>query len=348
MASEAPAIQASGVIITCITMSTGINGLTLYIKLFQWCGFTSGYQHHRHRPIILRILIESWPILMVVITSSIELWLAYTYRDITFHPTTTIGYLTDVIQVILPIFCVLTIAVENLLYGRRMDKILWEIMNQIDHRKVIIRKAIVQTNYNSNENSDGHLTYEQLFHWKFLLVNGIGIGTDTMIISIIIKREPEWARCIIYCLWSSTICRLAMLQTILYLEWIVHRFGTIEKCIIELSAHNNDMYQQQFVLKQIQLMYSDLWSFTCKINRRFDLTMFSLIINYFICITIDLYWVITRIAFNKVTSIVRKCHYINNCLPLFFYIFFIVHPQSVNCNDHTTTRNISCSHRLLR
>lgn len=280
-------------------MSKGINGLTLYIRLFQWCGFTSGYIHPRYRSISHRLIIETCPIIIAVAISFTELWFAYTYRDITFHPTTTIGYLTDVIQVIGPILSILTIVIENVLYGRHIDKILWEIMNQIDYRKIIIKKFFAGIDDNPNNYS------ERRFHWKFILINGIGICTDTTILIIIRKQEPQWSRCIIFCLWSSTIARLAILQAIFYLEWTVHRFDTIEKYIIQTAMYNNDAFRQRIILKQIRLMYSDLWSLTCRINYRFDLTMFSLILNYFICITISLYWVIIRIAFGK-DNIVRK------------------------------------------
>lgn len=262
-----------------------------YMHLFEWFGIASGRKFTAKQNSLPKQLSQCWPLLFNPLIMITELWAAYTYRDIAFHPSTTIGALSDIIQVLGPIFATGIMIGENLFYGR-LEEAMWTTIEGVDRR-------VEATNM-----SDDRESFERRFMLKFVLVNAIGIVTDIFIIVQISEKEPEWARCMYFCLWSVNVARIGILQVVLYLEWVGHRFGFVERRL--LLASGLSLSEQQRILQMTKEMYCELWLFVKYINKRFDLTLFLNITNYFVCITISFYWVITRVYFNKLEFLVRK------------------------------------------
>lgn len=264
------------------------SGLNIHFKLFQYCGLNSGSKPPSSRTGLIIRVIRSWPAFLGLTLSMIELYLLYTYREISFHKGTMIGFLTGVLEVIAPIFTVIIMILENL-FTHHLDAAIWKTIERIEGRAP--RKAIPM-------NAGGNwLTFQQYFQLKFVIVLGIGIAMDIYVGISAIEFDAGWARTIMYSLRSVTTARIGILQVVLYVEWAVHRCGLIQRCI--LAAMKSNRVQQQIDIKEMGIIYSELWLFGRCLNRRFGAGLLAAIINCFLCITISLYWIITRIKFNK-------------------------------------------------
>lgn len=267
------------------------NNVKFYIHLFEWFGIASGRKFTAKPKSLPQQILHCWPLLFNPLAMLTELWAAYTYRNIAYHPSTTIGALSDIIQVLGPIFATGVMVGESLFHGR-LEETMWTTIEGVDRR---VEAANMP---------DDRMPFERRFLLKFVLVSGIGIGTDVFILVQISEKEPEWARCMYFCLWSVNVARIGILQVVLYLEWVVHRFGFIERRL--LLAGGLSLSEQQRIVQMTKEIYCELWLFVKHINKRFDLTLFLNITNYFVCVTISFYWVITRVYFNKLEFLVRK------------------------------------------
>lgn len=265
-----------------------IRGLNIYLKLFQYCGFTFRSETLLKASQWRFQIIKISPVIFGLILSIIELYLLYIFRETSFHKTTLIGYLTGVLEVISPIFTGIILMLENL-YFHQLEMKIWKITERID-------RAVARMRIAPKPTGNG-LTFEQNFQLKFFIAFGIGFAMDTYVLASVSHFDPGWARTIMFSLRSVTCARIGMLQVVLFVEWTVHRCYSIQKCI--LATIKSNPHEQHRNIKKMGTIYSDLWLLVQLLNTRFGAGLLATIINCFLCITISLYWIITRIKFKK-------------------------------------------------
>lgn len=217
----------------------------------------------------------------------IEFWFFYVYRVDVFHVTSTIGRVLDVFQIFPPIINHVLLIVETIVKTKTIRE-MWSLMEEIDCVSVKFNKK----NY----------TFVSAFIVKFLIFFLICTVSEVALISSIYMHFPPFARSWYFRVWSINVVRIGVLQLVIYIDWLSMQLNIIanelEKIANkEIAPHNID------ILKQLHL---NLWKFCTLFNERFNWSLLMMLINYFICITISLYWVLVRFYFNCFDLLLRK------------------------------------------
>lgn len=224
----------------------------------------------------------------LLILSGIIFVLFYYDKKI-FYQRDIIGKFTDVIELAFPIFAHIISIIETLVKRKEHLKI-WEKIieaNQIlDEFKSFLNKK-----------------QEKLFYRKFFLLNIISFGSELLIIYYTVKtNDHKWMKHWLVRLFSNFIQRLHNLHFILYVDLILSRFHVIHEVLRDISFRddNQNIYDK---LKKIKSLHSNFWSITESLTSRFGWSLLASITNYFVCLTVDFYWMFVHLG--------RLCKYLN-------------------------------------
>lgn len=291
------------------------NEFTLLLHFFQYCGIFSVQLEQRRRHPYNKfpndLLLIIWCIINIQFIFLI-LYLMWWLRNESFHVTSTIGRTLDIVQVLTPILTHLMMLSETI-YGRNQLIKIWNIIERLD-----INCSNLQIKTNGNQK----LIKEFLI--KCLIINLIGLLSETFIISSIYQTNFTWTKAFLFRLWSFNIVRQGTLQLVLYTELIGDRLNYINLELIHLSRISRNGFGKSTKknllwnsLKNVKEMHNLLWILLQNVNFRFGWSIVFNFINNFICITIGLYWVYARIRFNHLNEFERM----ENTFIIYLYIF---------------------------
>lgn len=246
-----------------------------------------------------------WSIINIGI-ALLELTLIYVYKHETFHQTSVIGEILDIIQVFAPIFTHLIMIAETLTKVKLTNE-MWQLMSEIE----VEFSVLCIKNF----------TFMKRFILKFILCIILGVTSEIAVIASIYQDFEAFTRSWYFRIWSINIVRFGIMEIILYTEWIGTQMDSIAFGLETVAAKKKASVE----LYLIKNVHSKLWLFSDKYNRRFRWSILMMMINFSICITIGLYWVITRISFSVYDLMFRKyLSIIIVCIfcPVFDFIFF--------------------------
>lgn len=230
-----------------------------------------------------------------------ECFLIYSYFGITFHASSSIGALLDMLQVFAPICNHFVMLLECVCKSQENHQ-MWQLMLEID----TISSALNVQGYR----------FVSSFVRNGLVTLLFGVISELAIVMAIYRDFEAFARSWYFRIWSLNVVRIGLLELILYLEWIANQLEVISFQLNEI-VHGRKKSIELCLLKEL---HGKIWLYARHFNERFNWSILMLLINFFVCITVGLYWVITRVYFNRWDLMFRKSisYYI---VVYLFYVF---------------------------
>lgn len=256
-------------------MSLLEDDISVFIWIFQFCSFLSPISKTNFW--LKNVSFALWSLAHLGF-AILELTFIYIYHNDTFHDGSEIGKILDIVQVILPISAHMIFLLETI-FNWNIQFEMWELIKTVEKRTELIRVK-----------KDSFL---KTFLIEVSTLAFVGMVTEAVILASIITDE-SFARSWYLRLWSLYMIRFAMMQLIFYVEWIRCHINVIRKGLV--NATNDECNVK--LLHELKILYSDLWLFSLRFNKRFAWSILALMIHLFITIVICLYWIVARLYFN--------------------------------------------------
>lgn len=257
-----------------------ISPYSIIFKLWGLCSFTISSNKNKIDLILLCAVYINLIILFAII------YVVYLYEHLIFYSEDAIGKFTDIIELSAPISAHMIANFETL-FTKKHQKKIWENILQTE---IIIK--------NWSQNSNQKINYA----FKFLILNLISILSEVLII-IIIWKDLRWSRLWYARLFSNIVGRLVILQAIFYIDFIRNQISILNFELGKMSKIRNLMDDDNNIcnekhkilfykkLKVLKKLHSRMWYTTQSVNSRFAWSILAAVINFFICITVDFYWI---------------------------------------------------------
>lgn len=278
-----------------------------YSIIFKLCGLCAVTISNCKNKIDLILI---FAVLINIIILFTGMYVVYLHEHLIFYSENAIGKFTDIIELSAPILAHIMANFETLFTRKHQTKI-WE---NILETEIILRNSV-------NKNSSQARNYA----FKFLNLNLLSVLSEVLII-IIIWKDLRWSRLWYARLFSNIVGRLIILQAIFYIEFIRNQISIINFELGEIYKITNLMYTEKNMfnekyrisvfrkLKKLKKLHSKMWYTTQRVNSRFGWSILAAVINYFICLTVDFYWIYVHhgsackytieVILNKITEIV--------------------------------------------
>lgn len=265
------------------------NQISPYSIIFKLCGLCSLTISSNKNKIDLILLCAVYSNLIILF---VGMYVVYLYEHLIFYSEDAIGKFTDIIELSAPISAHMIANIETL-FTRKHQKEIWENILQTE---IILKNC-------SKKNSKQKINYAI----KFLILNLISILSEILIL-IIIWTDLRWSRLWYARLFSNIVGRLVILQAIFYIDFIRNQISIISFELGEISKISNLMYTKRNIfnekhriglykkLKVLKKLHSRMWYTTQSVNSRFAWSILAAVINFFICITVDFYWIYVHIG----------------------------------------------------
>lgn len=227
----------------------------------------------------INLILNFCAILNLTLLSSI-VYCSFKYEEDIFFSRDIIGKFTDIIQLLSPIISHIIIIVESLRTKKAQTKI-WN--------KIIVSNSLLKSNNYRKE--------EIRYSIKFFILNFLSILSEIVIFRL--ERNDVKYTNLWYCkLYSNIVVRLENLQIILYVDFLGSRLKVINNEMRLLSYSSNiESYEK---IKKIKILHSILWDISQTLNTRFGWSLLFSIINYFVCLTVDFYWIVMVFGLCKI------------------------------------------------
>lgn len=256
-------------------MSSSEDDIPVFIWIFHFSSFLSPISKNRFLLKNISFILWSLSHFGLVV---LELSLIYVHQNDTFHQGSIIGRILDIIQVILPI-AAHTVFIFETIFNWNIQFEMWECIRNVEKRIKLI--GIKKRNFLKT-----YLIEISTFAF-------VGMVTEAVIIASIINDE-SFARSWYLRLWSLYMIRFAIMQLIFYVEWIGCHVNVIRE---GLHSTTNDKCEVN-MLNELKSLYSDIWLFSIRFNKRFSWSILMLMIHLFITIIISFYWIVARLYFH--------------------------------------------------
>lgn len=237
---------------------------------------------------ILSLILNFCAILNLFVLSAI-VFLAFKYEEYIFYSRDIIGKFTDIIQLLAPIISHMVIIYESLRTKREQIKV-WN--------KIILANSLLK--------SGSYKKDELQYSIKFFLLNFLSILTEVVIL-VLEKHDLKYTK-LWYCkLYSNNVVRLENLQIILYVDLLGSRLRKINNEMKLLNNLSNVSSSNQKTdlntykkIRKFKILHSILWDISQTLNTRFGWSLLFSIINYFVCLTVDFYWIFMVFNYCKI------------------------------------------------
>lgn len=202
------------------------------------------------------------------------------YEEHIFYPSDLIGKFTDIIQLAFPILAHFVAILETMAARKHQMKI-WTR---------IVRGNLILKDLKSYVTRKEEKTYIK----KFIFFNLVSFLAEFAVISIAtISNDYRWRNHWFTRLFSNIVGRLLNLHYILYVDLIYSRIRIINDELKDIILHgdNKQIFRK---IQKIKMFHSNCWCISQSVNSRFGLSLLASITNYFICLTVDFYWMFIR------------------------------------------------------
>lgn len=205
----------------------------------------------------------------------------------------------DGFQLLSPIVCHIIIIAESLFCAGVMER-MCRAVRQIEEQ---VKE--------SGSDVDQQLLHRKYLR-KFVVSQLIPIAIESYI-TLSIGKAEEWQRHWIARTFSFNASRLAAMHYILWADYLASRgeFLCAElkslDCAIRWTKRRPEMDRSLFErLRRLKEIHRTLWRLTQEVNERFKWFILSGMTNFFLCITIDLYWIYGNFRFGGNPFAVRE------------------------------------------
>lgn len=261
--------------------------LTYFSIVFQFFGICPALPDTKK---IIRKIIQFLVVLNAIIVLTISI-IIYNYEEFIFHSKDILGKFTDILELAAPIMAHM-VAIFESVWTKKDQKKIWNKITEFN----CLMKRFKSVCYKNEE---------RRFSIKFLLLNLTILSEIVIILLIISMEEYKWSR-LWYCrIYSNIVGRLGNLQLILYIEFLCSMTRNINNELIYISHLTESYYIEKIHLKvykrikRIKISHSIFWDISETMSSRFGWSLLFSITNYFICLTVDFYWVFVHFTGNE-------------------------------------------------
>lgn len=273
----------------------------MFFSFFQLCGNCPISLKGQKK--IAEVLFSLISTLYIIVIFGI-FFIFYVYRDHIFHNYDPSGYFNDILQFVAPIFAHLVILLESI-FNRTIEKSIWK---KIESLEKIVSKS------NKKYYDEINFKFYKNFLLKFIALNVIGTLPEIYIIVSTKTSNPEWARTWYGRLLSFYMTRSVIIQIILYIDFITTRLQILNKemyLLIEnmesalIILKKTNYFHYEIICKQKRLNYL-LCEISRNVNERFGWSLVMIMANFFLCITVDFYFIYLKIHYSSAFYFVGK------------------------------------------
>lgn len=239
------------------------------------------------------------------------------YEHLLFYPSDIIGKFTDIIQLVFPILTHVSAIFETLTTRKEQMKIWIRI----------IKGNLILKEFKSYLNKKEEKTYIK----KFILLNLICFSTECTVITLAaLSYDYRWRNHWFTRIFSNIVGRLLNLHYILYIDLICSRIRVINDELKDITNNININEDSRLIyrkIRKIKKMHSCFWDISQSVNSRFGFSLLISITNYFICLTVDCYWMF--IHFGRVCEYSAFLFYNKKVNYKFFFSFNLVYRGTI-------------------
>lgn len=265
------------------TMSSTGDNIPVFIWIFQFCSILTPISNNKF--LLKNISFVLWFVAHFGL-ALLELSLIYAHQNETFHSGSNIGRILDIVQVILPIATHLVLIVETI-FNWNTQLEMWQCIQSVEKRTKLIGIEI---------NS-----FMKTYLIEISTLAFVGMVTEAIVIALITDDE-SFVRSWYYRLWSLYMIRFGIMQLIFYLEWIKCQIIVIREGL-HTAKNGIDKLKLLYELKNL---YSDIWLFSVRFNKRFSWSILALTVHLFITIIITFYWIVARLYFHVYSALLAS------------------------------------------
>lgn len=254
--------------------------IAIFIWIFQFCSFLSPISETRFW--LKNISFALWSMVHMGLAAAEFIFIYIHIEDMFYHHRSIIAKILDITQVFLPVLAHIILICETLFNWHIQSK-MWSTINAVERRTSLIGVK--------------KFSFMKPFLIKILTLSFVGIVTEAVIVASILKDEV-FARSWYLRLWSLYMIRFGMIQFIFYVEWIRCHMNLIRTMLLNVKDDDTAME----MLYELKRMYSDIWLFCVRFNKRFAWSILALMIHLFITIVICFYWVVARLYYHLLSA----------------------------------------------
>lgn len=266
------------------TMPTTDNDASIFIWIFQFCSFLIPISETNKFP-LKNITFILWFFTHFGF-ALLELTLIYVHKNETFHNGSTIGWILDVVQVILPITAHIVLHMETIFNWNRQIE-MWQCIKSVEKRAKLIG---IKTK-----------TFLKTYLIEISILAFVGMVTEAVIIASI-ADDDTFVRSWYLRLWSLYMIRFGLMQLIFYVEWMGCYTNVIRMALQNVGNSKSEVK----LLNELKSLYSSVWLFSVQFNKRFSWSILVLMIHLFITIIISFYWVVARLYFRVYSALLAS------------------------------------------
>lgn len=214
------------------------------------------------------------------------------YENIIFAKGDPVSKFVDIIQLIFPICIHLIVILEGLIKSR-LDYRMWEIINGLE-------EEFEEENI-SLERNNSKMKRRYLLSMLFICLVPLCVEID---IIATITESPDWMRHWFARIFSFQITRIAIFHYLLTVDYISSRLQVLEGELINLGEYctrnqlelpsDPVLYNR---LKFIKRSHLKLWLLCSHHNHRHSMFILSVISSFFVCLTVDFYWIYANLYY---------------------------------------------------
>lgn len=272
-----------------------------YISFNQfWCIYQSHHPSNNNTNGVLKTWLIVGPTLHLLLLSVITI-LCTIYEKNVFSQGDPVSHFVDVMQLVFPVSIHVIVIVEGML-KKRYDHQTKKLIDRLE--SAIAEEGIDLKSCNSQ--------LKRRYFIPAILVQLIALIVEIYIIATI-TESPDWVRNWIARIFSFAYARMAIFQYVFIVEYLSSRLAVISKdllCLKEYSMENkvnssHDLYLWKKIAfaKQTHLHLCRL----CDLhNRRHSFFILGTMTSFFICLTIDFYWMYANMYYGDNIFILRK------------------------------------------
>lgn len=241
-----------------------------------------------------------WSLFNIALVASLAI-ACFCLNEQLFKKHDTIGRFNDILKFSTIILTHLMVLIESVC-TRNHQKNIWQKFQLVDQN---FSKIDVDSKARNN-------FFYRKYSIKFFLWFGLSSLIEILIISLI-REDDQYRRYWFLTIISLTISRSRHLQQNLYIDMLAFRFNIIKKELKEIVRQSEkdqyslkeEMYSKKLLtkVKHIKEMYNVLWEISVHVNKGFGLSQLTNLMQNFIQLTSDLYWIYSALYKNNFTNI---------------------------------------------
>lgn len=245
-------------------------GTSTILRCFQLFGIYTFVQSSSKFVHILELL---WSFSHICLLTSVVIVTIYNARGI-FYMGDLVTALADIIQWAIPITAHFVIIIESLLTRSKRQRF-WELLHYVDTKLLTL-------------SPDNVAKTIQVFAIKTFLCHGLALVIEVTII-LRIETNKEWRRQWFASIYSMVVCRSQVLLYVFFVDMLSCRM-----CAIKNDFHHMARFRQSAItsekFRQLKESLNVIWICLQELNKAFGSSMLLIIVAYFICTCVNMYW----------------------------------------------------------